>query len=384
MERDAGKSYSNKKAIVAGHICLDVTPVFTGGTAAISEIMLPGRLIQMNGIDIHTGGCVANTGLALKLFGAEVRLLGKIGRDEFGSLILQILQKYGYDGSEDMIVSDSDATSYSVVLNVPGNDRIFLHDPGANHTFCSRDVDFDGREDTALFHFGYPPLMARMYEGDGAELAELFRRASRAGISTSLDMSAIDENGSAGKADWYRILKNVIPYVDFFLPSAEELCFMLDRERFQKWRNRAAGDDITKYIDMERDVKPLADELISMGAKVVLIKCGVAGLYYRTADADTISRIGENTGIDVEDWADREGHESCYVPERVLSSTGAGDTCIAAFLAAMLQKKKFLRCIQLAAGAGACCVTGYGALEGLISLEEMEQKIDAGWAKQEP
>lgn len=371
----------SKKVIVAGHICLDVAPVFDVPQGGISDLLVPGRLLPMDGIDIHTGGCVANTGLAMKLLGADVTLLGKIGRDEFGSLVLQILQKYGYDGSSDMIISEGDTTSYSVVLNVPGNDRIFLHDPAANNTFCSDDVDFAEREDTALFHFGYPPLMARMYESDGEELVKLFQKASRMGIATSLDLAAVDGNGPAGEADWKRILERVIPYVDFFLPSAEELCYMLDRERFDEWRKRAGGDDITKHLDIMRDVKPLADQLMRMGAKVVLIKCGVAGLYYQTASADVLSGIGKNAGLRIQDWCGREGLEACYIPDCVRSSTGAGDTCIAAFLTAMLEQKKFERCIQLAAAAGSCCVTSYDALSGLISLEKMEEKIEAGWQK---
>jgi sugar/nucleoside kinase (ribokinase family) len=377
---ERGKAES-KKVIVAGHICLDVTPVFGGQGGSIAKLLTPGTLVQMNGIEIHTGGCVANTGLAMKMLGARVQLLGKIGQDEFGSLILQKLSEHGYDGREDMIVSKDSPTSYSIVLNIPGNDRIFLHDPGANDTFISADVDYTGREDAALIHFGYPPLMAAMYRDKGAELADLFARAHRLGISTSLDMAAVDENGKAGQICWEKLLERVIPQVDFFLPSAEELCFMLDRTRFCEWKDRAGGDDITKHIDMERDIRPLADRLMDLGAKVVVIKCGTAGLYYRTADAETLSQIGRNLSLDAADWAEREGVQPCYVPDRILSAVGAGDTCIAAFLTAILQKKKFSRCIELAAAAGACCVTSYDALDGLQTIEEMEHRIEAGWRK---
>ena len=77
----------SKKAVVAGHICLDVTPVFPGKQInALENILKPGKLISMEGIDIHTGGCVANTGLAMKKLGSDVKLMGKIGQDEFGRL----------------------------------------------------------------------------------------------------------------------------------------------------------------------------------------------------------------------------------------------------------------------------------------------------------
>ena len=61
------------KVISAGHICLDITPVFQAGTSVreIGQLLVPGKLIQMEGASVHTGGSVANTGLALKLLGND-------------------------------------------------------------------------------------------------------------------------------------------------------------------------------------------------------------------------------------------------------------------------------------------------------------------------
>ena len=65
-----------KKVIVAGHICLDITPVFPDKkVSGVSEMLAPGKLIEMGNADVHTGGAVANTGLALKLLGADVSLM---------------------------------------------------------------------------------------------------------------------------------------------------------------------------------------------------------------------------------------------------------------------------------------------------------------------
>ena len=84
--------------------------------------------------DVHTGGSVANTGLALKLLSNEVQLMGKIGRDAFGTMVKSVMTSYGVDG---LIEDAGSATSYSVVLALPGCDRIFLHDPGANDSFSA-------------------------------------------------------------------------------------------------------------------------------------------------------------------------------------------------------------------------------------------------------
>ena len=78
-----------KKVVAAGHACLDITPVFprSGGCRRIGDVLVPGRLIQMEGVSISSGGSVSNTGLAMRLLGAEVCLMAKTGMDEFGKIL---------------------------------------------------------------------------------------------------------------------------------------------------------------------------------------------------------------------------------------------------------------------------------------------------------
>ena len=369
-----------KKVIVAGHICLDITPVFPrremGG---IGEIFTPGKLIRMNPADVHTGGAVANTGLAMKILGADVSLMGKTGTDAFGDMVCSLLKKYGAEGQ--MLRSEGESTSYSVVLAVPGIDRIFLHNPGANDTFRAEDIPWECLKEAALFHFGYPPLMASMYERGGEGLLEMLRRARMAGTAVSLDMAAVDPESEAGKADWDSILKKVIPYTDIFVPSVEELFYMLDRPGLEALRRRAGGADITGVLDIERDVRPLGEKCMSYGAKILLVKCGAPGIYYRTAEEEAFGETGRRLGLDAGCWAGREGFEASYVPERVLSGTGAGDTSIAAFLTAVLAGETLEDAMHLAAAAGASCVAAYDALSGLKPMSELKAKIAAGWKK---
>ncbi|MDE7353740.1 MAG: carbohydrate kinase family protein [Acetatifactor sp.] len=369
-----------KKAIVAGHICLDITPKFPGEKQSdLSQLLRPGKLVQMKEADIHTGGAVANTGLAMKLLGADVSLMGKIGTDAFGNIVCNILEKYGVAGG--MIRMDQEFTSYSVVLAAPGIDRIFLHNSGANDTFCANDISEDALQEAALFHFGYPPLMQCIYANDGAELVKLFQKVKYAGCATSLDMAFPDADSEAGRVDWKKILGKVLPVTDFFFPSVEELCYMLDRPRFMQWQKRAAGRDITEILDVDKDVTPLADVCMAYGAKVLVIKCGASGMYYRTADESMLSGIGKRAELDVAAWKAKDGFEKSYVPERILSGTGAGDTSIAAFLTAMLEGESVEQCMHMAAAAGASCVSGYDALSGLKTYDKLKQKIAAGWQK---
>ncbi len=370
-----------KKIIAAGHICLDITPVFPDNkTGKINDILSPGKLIQMGSADVHTGGSVANTGLGMKLLGADVELMGKIGNDAFGNMILTILRKYGAD--EHMIIADDATTSYSVVLAIPGIDRIFLHHPGANDTFSASDISHDQLSAASLLHFGYPPLMRSIYKNAGEELLNIMKTAKSLGVATSLDMAMVDAATDAGQSDWKLILEKVLPYVDFFVPSVEELCFMIDKPKFEELQKRAKGGDITDVLDIEKDVRPLADWCISKGARVMLIKCGTPGIYYRTSDSAALESIGAKAELNILKWADKEGFEKSYVPDRVLSGTGAGDTSIAAFLTSMLEGCTIEECVQLAAATGASCVSAYDALSGLKPLDELRSKIAAGWKKQ--
>ena len=368
------------KVISAGHICLDITPVFPEGKKydQIGDLLIPGKLIQMEAASVHTGGSVANTGLALKLLGNDVTLLGKVGDDAFGGMVRSILSDYGAGG---LIVDAGSSTSYSIVLAAPGIDRVFLHNPGANDTFSAADIPEAAPEDAVLFHFGYPTLMRRMYAENGREMAEMFRCVKARGIATSLDLAAVDAASDAGKADWKAILSRVLPDVDFFVPSFEELCFMLDRPRYDALSAR--GGDVTEQPGIPRDADRLARMCLSMGCGAVLVKCGVSGIVYRTGSGERLSRAGSRLHFDRKNWADQSGVQPCFRADIVRSGTGAGDVSIAAFLTALTQGEAPDACARLAAAEGAASVTSYDALGGILSLDELKKRIAAGWKTKE-
>ena len=91
--------------------------------------------------------------------------------------------------------------------------------------------------------------------------------------------------------------------------------------------------------------------------------------------------ISERIDLDIGSWANKSIFEKSYIPDRVLSGTGAGDTSIAAFLTAMLNGESPEMSLHLAAATGASCVEAYDALSGLKSFDELKAKINAGWEK---
>ena len=361
-----------KKIISAGHICLDITPVFPAGHSydRIGDLLVPGKLIHMDTASVHTGGSVANTGLALKLLGNDVTLLGKVGKDAFGRIVESILTGYGAGG---LITDEHSSTSYSVVLAVPGMDRIFLHNPGANDTFSASDIPEEALADAALFHFGYPTLMRRMYEGNGAELQKLFRMVKENGIATGLDLAAVDPQSDAGQADWLAILAAALPYVDFFVPSFEELCYMLDRSCYDTLS--AMGGDMTEQPGILETADGLARKCLNLGCGAVLVKCGLSGMVYRTGSRERMAQVGSRLELNADVWENQSGAQPCYRAENVRSATGAGDVSIAAYLTALMNGETPADCAKLAAAEGAASVSSYDALGGILSLDELKQRI---------
>ena len=83
----------SKKAVVAGHICVDITPAIPGEKVSnLNEVVIPGKIIPAGDISISTGGAVASTGLAMKIFGTDVTLMGKVGKDNFADIIISLLR----------------------------------------------------------------------------------------------------------------------------------------------------------------------------------------------------------------------------------------------------------------------------------------------------
>lgn len=357
----------NKKITVAGHVSLDMTPEFPDfgrGAASLNDFIKPGKMINVGHLAMTTGGCVSNTGGALHFFGADVTLACKIGEDIFGSIIENIYRERGYKTS---FIKDPVAdTSYTIVISPPGCDRFFMAYPAANDAFSQADIDYSTISQCAWFHFGYPPVMASFYRDGGSALAEMFRKIKSMGIVTSLDTCAVDPASEAGKCDWKAILEKVLPHVDFFVPSIEELCFMLDKKKHDELQARAAGGDICRCLSLSRDVVPAAEEALRLGCGSVLLKCGAAGMYLSAPARGAFAAFARS-----------------FVPDKMVTGTGAGDVAIAAFICCAVDGLPLGDCLDLASAAGACCLGGYDALSGLIPIEEMKRKIAAGWARED-
>jgi sugar/nucleoside kinase (ribokinase family) len=372
---------SDFEALVAGHICLDVLPdLEQSRSEPFAESFLPGRLLVAGPVTYSTGGVVSNTGLALDQLGIATRLVGKVGNDLFGQAVCQRLEARGHLLASGIIVEPSANTSYTIIINYPGVDRIFLAYPGANETFQPDDVPSALLQQARLFHFGYPPLMRSMYKEKGAQLEEIFYRAKQSGATTSLDMAFPDPSTEAGRTDWRAILTRTLPLVDIFLPSVEEILFMLHGEIYRELCHSAAGSDILSLVTPQL-VSDLGRELIEMGAKIVGLKLGSRGMYLRTAGRIAIESIGRARPADSNNWAGVELWASCFKVV-VAGTTGSGDATIAGFLAGLLRNLPVEQALTRAVAVGACNVEATDALSGIRPWEDVSRRMANGWERQ--
>jgi sugar/nucleoside kinase (ribokinase family) len=367
-------------AVVAGHLCLDVIPDLSGTSQdRFGQVFSPGRLSIVGPATFCTGGPVSNTGLALTKLGIQTRLMGKVGDDVLGQAVREIASSYGPHLADGMVVDTSANTSYTIVLSPPGVDRFFLHHPGANDTFRAEDVRYDLLSEARLFHFGYPPIMKLMFENDGAHLVKIFRRARETGVTTSLDMALPDPSSAAGRADWVAILRVTLPYVDVFLPSIEEILYMLRRETYDELYRAANGPNFLPLITPQL-LSDMSRELLEMGAKIVALKLGDRGLYLRTAGLSSIEALGRARPSDPAPWADKELWTSCFQVD-VVGTAGSGDATIAGFLSALLRDMSPEAAVTAAVAVGACNVEAADTLSGVRPWDETMRRVAGGWAR---
>ena len=361
-----------KKATVMGSLVLDITmQPESKEKKTLEEFIGQGKVTNLSGVSFYPGGCVGNTGMALKKLGVPVTLCGNTGDDFPGRVLKTLISESG--ALPDINVYASFPTSIGIAMTPAGMDKISFFLKGASQQYTSADA-LRMPADTDLFHFGYPPTMESMYSNGGEELEKLFRSVKSLGVTTSLD-TALPAAGSVhSRVDWNPILKKVLKYVDLFVPSIEECLFMLDKEAYKKRVSQHPGEDIALIVS-DDEIRCIADTFLEMGAKIVLLKLGMKGLYLKTATV--LKNLGRAFGETAESW---EGKELRIFPvpvSEVVSTTGAGDTAIAGFLAAVLHGDTPETALSSAVYTASRCVMSKDTtslIEGYDTLREKALK----------
>lgn len=366
--------------VIAGHICLDIIPAFTidGKADSLTDVLVPGKMINMGGCVVVGGGPVTNAGVSIGRLGVKTELIGKVGDDDFGQQILDWYDKHE-KRFEGIRVVKGESTSYTIAICIPGIDRFYLHHCGANDTFGYEDMNFGIVGRSKLMLFGYPPWMKKIYNNNGAELTKILRKTKELGTTTVLDLSIPDVESAAGQCDWKSILTDWVPLTDIMVPSAEEVFFFLHKEEFLKKKaNLAPKECVLDHLSVA-EISEMGEALVKMGTGVAMVKCGEKGLYVRTAGRERLEQMGAAGVCDLANWADRELWFPVYEEEKFIGALGSGDSAIAGFLSAFVRENTIESCLRYANAAGSMNVTVPDGLTWNRGYEDLTRRIEGGW-----
>ena len=103
----------------------------------------------------NPGGAPGNFLAALNKYGCSVAMIGKVGEDMFGKLLLNTLRQAGIETRGVIVDPDQFTTLAFVSLDASGNrDFSFARKPGADTCLRADEMDADLIQNARVFHFG--------------------------------------------------------------------------------------------------------------------------------------------------------------------------------------------------------------------------------------
>ncbi|MFO0899221.1 MAG: carbohydrate kinase family protein [Pirellulales bacterium] len=295
--------------LVADHLC---TP--------IPRVPRAGELILADALPLSIGGCAANVAMDLTRLGVGVSISGCVGEDAFGDFVRDTLEARGVDTRSLRRLSGV-GTSGTLIINVAGEDRRFIHSLGANARFTAEHVPDELFEQVRVFYLGGYLLTPAL---EPRALAALFRQARRSGAKTVLDVVL------PGPGDHWALLEPVLAETDVFLPNGDE------------------AQAITGLVDPVRQ----AERFLEAGAGAAVITRGEEGCL-----------LMSRGGVHLRSRA----HQVEYV-----GGTGAGDAFDAGYIAGLLADADPQTCLAWGSAVGASCVRSISATESVFSRAEAE------------
>jgi sugar/nucleoside kinase (ribokinase family) len=276
----------------------------------------PERELLADRMAVTLGGSSAIVAHNLAALGCRVGFQSKIARDDFGRLALMRLRESGVDVSEVRRIAP--AQSGMTVILQHEQWRNMLTYPGSIADLSIEDLNLEYLADSRHFHLSSFYLQTRLQP----DIAHLFRKLKSAGLTISMDTN--DDPSEK----WNGGLRDVLRYVDVFLPNKHEACKI------------AGTTDLEKALDHLSEITPL-----------VVVKLGRDGAIAR------------------------RGHEEFSCPPlgvTMVDAIGAGDSFDAGFIAEYLNGGDWRTCVERANIAGALSVTRSGGTEAFRDIRYLE------------
>ena len=252
---------------------------------ALGELLIDFTCVSADGdgyptMAAHPGGAPANFLAALVKFGARTALIGKVGDDAFGKLLLGTLEKAGINTRGMVAAGDVFTTLAFVTLDETGNRAFsFARKPGADTCLRFEEIDLSLIDETNVFHFG---TLSLTDEPARSATRKCVAYAKSGGKLISYDPNLRKPLWSDLEEAKRQLLWG-LAQADVVKISDEETEFLFG----------LGAEDAAKHI------------LENFGVKLVFVTCGADGCYFRNGAAS--------------------GHVPGLSGIRVIDTTGAGD-----------------------------------------------------------
>jgi sugar/nucleoside kinase (ribokinase family) len=302
-----------KRVLVAGELNVDI--VLQG----YRSFPRPGKEVLVDDFEMVLGSASAICAMGLARLGAPVAFLGKVGDDPWGRFCVDTLKGRTIDTSR--VVRDARLkTGLTVAITSP-RDRALVSYLGAINALTADDIP-------AAVFIGFNHLHVSSFflqDRLTAGCAEVFARAHKAGLTTSLDP------GYDPSERWDGGLRAALEHLDVFFPNEVELSGLS--------RSQDVADGLRR---------------LDNGRTLIVAKLGPGG---------TMAL---------------ERGKPVHVPAfkvTPLDTTGAGDSFDAGFLHAWLRGTPLAECLRLGAACGALSTLGLGGTARQPTLAEAETLI---------
>jgi sugar/nucleoside kinase (ribokinase family) len=254
----------------------------------------------------------------LASLGSRVGFQSRIGDDQLGQMALERLEEAAVDVSRVRRVPAPTQTGLTVILQHTAQRNILTY-PGSIAELTLSDLDLESLSDSRHFHLSSYYLQ----KGLQPQVGDLFRKLKAAGLTISLDTNDDPEDR------WEGGLRDVLPYVDVFLPNAREA------------RKIAAAQDLDLAVSRLAELIPL-----------VVVKLGPEG---------AMAQRGKQRVV------------SAAIPVTAVDPVGAGDSFDAGFLHQFLRGADLATCLAAGNLAGALSTTRPGGTEAFRDSAHRER-----------
>ncbi|WP_449603163.1 ribokinase [Paenibacillus sp. Marseille-Q9583] len=276
-----------------------------------------GETLMGQAFALSPGGKGANQAVAAARLGAEVSMIGSVGKDTFGSEMLEIIKQEGIH-IEHISVSETEATGVaSIVIEEDGENRIIVV-PGANIDLFAEDIQ---ALETVICQ---AEMIVMQLEMELAMSEHAIAIAHRHGIPVILNPAPA------------RVLKDeMLGQVSYLTPNETE-----------------AGILTGMTVDSLETAEQAARILLQKGVKNVIVTLGSKGALIVNA----------------------EGAKSVPgFPVKAIDTVAAGDSFNGALAQQLVLGKTLEEAVSFANAVGALAVGKEGAIPSLPLLSEVEQ-----------